>query len=155
MTDTPFLLPCPFCRAPAGLVIETETDPPVGTETKTFSLRCSAAGCVLSLTVGGNPIGFLPEAVRKWNTRADLTAADYGHCPDATVFRTCVRCGLGPIAQVREVCDRSRIADRTETCCECGGEYPLADFLRGYIFCVTCRARDRVAGQPITSEDVV
>lgn len=37
-------------------------------------------------------------------------------------------------------CDPSKLADKTEFCCECGGEYPRTDLLRGHIYCLKCRS---------------
>lgn len=68
--DTPVLLPCPWCGAPAAVEVYCPPTPyePAPTE---YFISCSheGAGCPVNLVFVG-PCTTLADAARRWNTRA-------------------------------------------------------------------------------------
>jgi hypothetical protein len=65
-----------------------------------------------------------------------------GHVFAAGIIAGCIRCGDAYRGQPSAVlpCDPSKLAGKTEFCCECGQDYPRADLIAGEVFCPNCRA---------------
>jgi regulator of replication initiation timing len=82
----------------------------------------------------GKPAWNLEEAV--------LTNTPHpSHVWNGTILNCCIRCEAyhgQPSALLP--CDPSKLAGKTEWCCECGEDYPRSDLIAGHIYCAKCRA---------------
>ena len=91
-----------------------------------------------------------PHGRRAWtisighgNCACDLSfmPAHRPHLFTGGVMSVCVLCAaFEGQPSARELCDPSKLAGKTESCCECGTEYPRSELLMGHIYCPTCRA---------------
>jgi hypothetical protein len=63
------------------------------------------------------------------------------------LLNQCVRCEAWHGKEASYFpCDPSKLAGKTEPCCECCEDYPRSDLIAGHIFCAACRAAEEVRG---------
>jgi hypothetical protein len=106
-------------------------------------MNCSHQGDGWCLDCVGKLVAERDELKKKVEAANTYPKIHTSHEWCGGLFNQCIRCAAWCGREASYFpCDQSRLAGKTEPCCECGEDYPRSDLIAGHIFCAACRPKE-------------